>query len=108
MTPTKTVDHRRWPVIWLGFPKTMRMTKGLLRVVLAACLSAVLLPAAPAAAAGKGKGALLGSLAKGTLNNVLGNELSSVLTDLGVFEMIGLGAGATRSSTPSSIRSSTS
>lgn len=68
----------------------MRRTKGLLRMVVAACLSAVLLPAAPAAAAGKGKGAL-GCLAKGTLNNVLGNELSSVLTDLGVFEMLGPG-----------------
>ncbi|HVZ74751.1 MAG TPA: hypothetical protein VHJ20_20350 [Polyangia bacterium] len=54
-------------------------------------LGLVLLPAQAAHA--KTKAQLLGTLAKGTLNNVLGNEISSALTNLGVFDMLGLGGG---------------
>ncbi|HEY6477556.1 MAG TPA: hypothetical protein VI456_13325 [Polyangia bacterium] len=38
-------------------------------------------------------GKVLGKLVIGSLNNVIGNEASSVLTNLGVFSMLGLGSG---------------
>ncbi len=59
----------------------------------AALVVAMMLPSARAKAAGKGASQLLGSLAQGTLENVVGNEVSSVLTNLGVFNALGLGSG---------------
>ena len=49
--------------------------------------------AKPGGAAGAIAGKLLGKLVIGSLNNVIGNEASSVLTNLGVFSMLGLGSG---------------
>jgi hypothetical protein len=51
-----------------------------------------ILVARPAHAAFSGK-QLLGKLAGGTIENVLGNGATNVLTNLGVFDVLGLGSG---------------